>query len=261
MIAQIRTLVRYRALIETLVARELKARYRGSVLGFVWSFINPLLLLLTYGVVFGFLLPVRRSEAIEPYVLFFACGILPWSFVQSGILEGATSLVGGGSVLKKVLFPPEILPTVSVIANLCQLLLALPILLAFVLWYGRLAPSAFLFPLALAVQTVLVLGLAIGLAALTVHFRDLANILGHLLHLWFFATPILYAYGEVSGTLRQMLRLNPMSHVVVSYQQMLFEGSFDHWRGLAFAAGVALAVFAIGSFIFDRLRDSLAEEL
>lgn len=261
MIAQIRTLVRYRALIETLVVRELKARYRGSVLGFVWSFVNPLLLLLTYGIVFGLLLPVRRSDAIEPYVLFFACGILPWSFVQAGVLEGATSLVGGGAVLKKVLFPPEILPTVSVIANLCQLLLALPILLAFMLWYGRLSPAALLFPLALAVQAVLVLGLAIGLAALTVHFRDLANILGHLLHLWFFATPILYAYGEVSGPLRQALRMNPMTHIAVSYQQMLFDGTFDHWRGLAFAAGAAALVFAMGAFVFDRLRDSLAEEL
>lgn len=261
MIAQVRTFIRYRALIETLVARELKARYRGSALGFVWSFVNPLLQLLTYGLVFGYVLPGRRSEGMEPYLLFFACGILPWAFMQAGVLEGATVLVGTGSVLKKVLFPPEILPAVSVVTNLCQFLLSLPILLVFVVWYGRLSPWALLFPLPLLVQFVFVLGLALGLAALTVHFRDLANILGHLLHLFFFATPILYLYSETPGRLRTFLRFNPMTHIVVSYQQMLFDGNFDHWRGLFAAAVTAVVVFGLGAFIFDRLRDALVEEL
>ncbi len=198
---------------------------------------------------------------MEPYLLFFACGILPWSFFQAAVLEGSMVLVSSGGLLKKVLFPPEILPTVSVITNLFNFLLSLPILLFFVVWNHKLSPAALLFPLPLLIQVVLALGMALALSALTVHFRDLTNILGHLFHLWFFGSPILYVYGSVEGPFRTVLRLNPMSHIMVSYQQMLFEGSFDHWAGLGASAVAAVLVFAFGCFLFDRLRDALAEEL
>lgn len=243
------------------MSRELKARYRGSFLGFIWSFINPLLHLLTYGVVFAYVLPGQRPKEMEPYLLFFACGILPWSFFQAAVLEGSTVLVSSGGLLKKVLFPPEILPTVSVITNLFNFLLSLPILLFFVVWNHKLSAAALLFPIPVLIQVVLALGMALALSALTVHFRDLTNILGHLFHLWFFASPILYVYGSVQGPFRTILWLNPMSHIIVSYQQMLFEGRFDHWAGLAGAGAVAILVFAFGCFLFDRLRDALAEEL
>ncbi len=227
----------------------------------MWSFINPLLHLLTYGIVFAYVLPGQRPKEMEPYLLFFACGILPWSFFQAAVLEGSTVLVSSGGLLKKVLFPPEILPTVSVITNLFNFLLSLPILLFFVIWNQKLSLAALLFPIPLLIQLVLALGMALALSALTVHFRDLTNILGHLFHLWFFASPILYVYGSIEGPFRNVLRLNPMSHIVVSYQQMLFEGRFDHWVGLGGAALVAVLVFAFGCFLFDRLRDALAEEL
>jgi ABC-type polysaccharide/polyol phosphate export permease len=142
-----------------------------------------------------------------------------------------------------------------------QFLLGLPVLLAFLLAYGRLQAPALLLPLPILVQLVFTLGLALFVSALTVHFRDVQSILGHLVHLWFFATPVLYLYAEQGGSLRSVLRLNPMSHVIVSYQQMLFHGQFDHWRGLGAAALVALLVFAGGAFFFDRLRDTLAEEV
>jgi lipopolysaccharide transport system permease protein len=243
------------------VSRELKARYRGSVLGFVWSFINPLLQLLTYGVVFGYMLPGQKAKEMEPYLLFFACGILPWSFFQAAVLEGSMVLVTSGGLLKKVLFPPEILPTVSVITNVFNFILSLPILLFFVVWNHKLAPSALLIILPLLVQIIMAMGLALALSALTVHFRDLTNILGHLFHLWFFASPILYLYAATEGVFKTVLRFNPMTHIVVSYQQMLFEGRFDHWEGLLGAACVAVLTFAFGCFLFDRLRDALAEEL
>ncbi len=227
----------------------------------MWSFINPLLHLLTYGIVFAYVLPGQRPREMEPYLLFFACGILPWSFFQAAVLEGSTVLVSSGGLLKKVLFPPEILPTVSVITNLFNFLLSLPILFFFVVWNQKLSLAALLFPIPLLIQFVMALGLALALSALTVHFRDLTNILGHLFHLWFFASPILYVYGSIEGPFRNVLRLNPMSHIVVSYQQMLFEGRFDHWAGLGAAALAALLVFAFGCFLFDRLRDALAEEL
>jgi len=198
---------------------------------------------------------------MEPYLLFFACGILPWTFFEAAVLEASTVLVSSGGLLKKVLFPPEILPTVSVITNLFNFLLSLPILLFFVIWNERLSVTALLIPLPLLVQLVLALGLALALSALTVHFRDLSNIVGHLLRLWFFGSPILYLYGSIDGPFRTFLRLNPMSHIIVSYQQILFEGRFDHWAGLGGAAVAAVLVFAFGCFLFDRLRDALAEEL
>lgn len=227
----------------------------------MWSFINPLLNLLTYGIVFGYFLPVQRPKEMEPYLLFFACGLLPWTFFEAAVLEASTVLVSSGGLLKKVLFPPEILPTVSVITNLFNFLLSLPILLFFVIWNGRLSLSVFLVVLPLLVQLVLALGLALALSALTVHFRDLSNIIGHLFRLWFFGSPILYVYGTIEGPFRTVLRLNPMSHIIVSYQQILFEGHFHHWQGLGMAALAAIVVFAFGSFLFDRLRDALAEEL
>jgi len=261
LIGQIRTLVRYRLLIQSLVGRELKARYRGSVLGFFWSFVNPMLLLLTYGLVFTYMLPVGKSPAVEPYFVFLFCGILPWTWFNSSVLESAGVLIAGGNLIKKVLFPAEVLPVVSVLANLVHFLFGLPILFAFLAWKGLLGPTAALMPLPLLVQLVLTLGLALLVSALTVHFRDLQNILSHLLHLWFFGTPILYFYGEVQGPLRSVLRLNPMTHVLVSYQQMLFHGHFGHWRGLFRAGLVAALVFVVGAFLFDRLRDTLAEEV
>ena len=262
MIAQVRSLLRYRALVESLVSRELKARYRGSVLGFLWSFVNPLLLLLTYTLVFTVILPNKQPD-IQPFFLFLFCGILPWTWFQASLSESSGVLIASSNLIKKVLFPAEVLPTVCVLANLAHFLLGMPILLLFLAWQGRLAWTAVLLPLPILVQLVLTLGMALFLSALTVHFRDIQNILSHVLHLWFFATPVIYSYAAIAeGTpLRRVLRLNPMTHVIVTYQQMLFHGDVDHWRGLFLALVVGLVAFAAGAFLFDRLRDTLPEEV
>jgi ABC-type polysaccharide/polyol phosphate export permease len=247
-------------LVQSLVGRELKARYRGSILGFFWSFVNPLLLLLTYWLVFTYMLPGVRARSLEPYFLFLFVGILPWTWFQSSVAEAAGVLIAGGNLIKKVLFPAEVLPVVTVLANMVQFLLGLPILLLFLAWNGHLAPSALLMPLPLLVQLVFTLGLALFVSALTVHFRDIQSILAHLLHIWFFATPVLYAMPE-SGRLHAVLRFNPMAHVLVSYQEMLFAGTFRHGRGLALSGLAAVLTFACGAWLFDRLRDTLAEEV
>ena len=259
MLSQVRNLFRYRLLIQSLVARDLKARYRGSVLGFLWSFINPLLLLLTYGLVFTKMLPGARSAETEPYFLFLFCGILPWTWFQASIAESSGVLIAGGNLIKKVLFPAEVLTTVTVLANLAHFVLGLPILLVFLAAEGKLGPSALLLPLPILVQLVFTLGLAFFVSALTVHFRDIQSILSHVLQLWFFATPIVYFYGGIHGVFRTVLRLNPMAHVMVSYQQMLLHGDFDHFKGLALAGVAALVMYALGAFLFERLRDTLAE--
>src|SRR6266478_266159 len=137
MFANLAQLVRYRGLMQSLVARELKARYRGSVLGFLWSFINPLLLLSIYSFVFAVILPGTHSNAVEPYALFMFCGILPWTWFSSSLTEAAGSLVAGGNLIKKVLFPAEVLPIVSVLTNMVHFFLGLPILVLFLVVYQR----------------------------------------------------------------------------------------------------------------------------
>jgi ABC-type polysaccharide/polyol phosphate export permease len=255
-------LSRYRALIQSLVAREVKARYRGSVLGFFWSFINPLLLLLIYTFVFSYVLP--RGPGLEPYALFMFCGILPWTWFSSSLSESANVLMAGGNLIKKVLFPAEVLPIVTVLANLVHFLFGLPILVGFLIYYRpalQLGDLAW-FPVVVLVQLLLTLGFALILSALTVHFRDLKDILSNLLSFWFFATPIIYPMSEAPAGARVLLNLNPFTHLAISYQELLFyDGPFGHWKWLV-ALGIASAVlFLFGYFVFDRLRDSFAEEV
>jgi lipopolysaccharide transport system permease protein len=257
-------LPRYRGLIQTLVVRDLKARYRGSVLGFFWSFINPLLLLLIYNFVFSTVMPGVRPADLEPYALFMFCGILPWTWFSSSLLESSSTLLSGGNLIKKVLFPAEVLPIVTVLANMAHFFLGLPILVAFLVYYRRpLDPVELLwFPVIVAVQLVLTTGLALLLSALTVHFRDLKDLLGNLLTLWFFATPIIYPISQAPEYMRWAMNLNPMTHLAISYQEVLFYvGPHGHWRWLMSLALLAIVVFLLGYFVFDRLRDSFAEEV
>jgi lipopolysaccharide transport system permease protein len=264
MLRNFRQLLRYRGLVQSLVARELKARYRGSVLGFFWSFINPLLLLLIYSFVFTQVLPGTHPAYIEPYALFMFCGILPWTWFSSSLSESASVLINNGNLIKKVLFPAEILPIVTVLANMVHFFLGLPILAAFLVFYWRpitLAEIAW-FPVVVLVQALLTTGFALILSALTVHFRDIRDILGNLLTFWFFATPIIYPMTQAPGFARQFLNLNPFTHLAISYQEILFyPGPFGHWKWLMAIGGASIVLFFIGYFLFDRLRDSFAEEV
>jgi ABC-type polysaccharide/polyol phosphate export permease len=262
MLQNLFALIRYRGLVQSLVARELKARYRGSVLGFVWSFINPLLLLGVYSFIFTTVLP-NRVEGVQPYALFMLCGLLPWTWFSSSLTEAAGSLISGGNLLKKVLFPAEILPIVSVLANMVHFFLALPIVVVFLLLYQHVPDAAELiwFPVVLVVQVVFTSALALVLAALTVHFRDLRDILANVLTLWFFATPIIYPWFQPEvGPYRHLFNLNPFTHLAVSYQEILFfPGPFGHRRWLLALGAASVVMFLAAFWVFDRLRDSFAE--
>ena len=264
MLPSLRHVVRYRGLVASLVARELKARYRGSVLGFFWSFVNPLLLLLVYTFVFTVVLPGAHPTELEPFALFMFCGILPWTWFSSSLLESSTVLITSGNLIRKVLFPAEVLPIVTVLAGAVHFCLGLPILAGFLFYYRvPVTPTDLLwFPVVVLIQLVLTLGLALLLSALTVHFRDVRDLLSNLLTLWFFGTPIIYALSQVPPQVRQILNLNPMTHLVVSYQEVLFTpGPFTGWFQLLTVGVAAVCVFLGGFFVFDRLRDTLAEEV
>jgi ABC-type polysaccharide/polyol phosphate export permease len=263
MLRNLARLSRYRGLIQSLVARELKARYRGSVLGFFWSFINPLLLLLVYSFVFKYILPAK-FEGIQHYELFLFCGLLPWTWFSSSLIESSSVLISGGNLIKKVLFPAEVLPIVTVLANMVHFFLGLPILVAFLLYFDAPIGAVELawFPVAVLVQLIFTLGCALVLSALTVHFRDIRDILGHLITVWFFATPIIYPYMQMEAWQMKVLNANPMAHLTITFQEILFfSGPVGHWKWLLAVGLASCAFFLFGYFVFDRLRDTFAEEV
>ncbi len=261
-------LYRYRALIATLVLRELRARYRGSVLGFLWSFLNPLLLMLVYVLVFA----VYLRMPMENYAVFLFTGLLPWLWFAASLGHATGAIVASGALVKRILFPAEILPLVSVLSNLVNMLLALPLLLVFLLAFG-IRPAVWLacLPLLVALQLLLTVGLVLPLSALNVHLRDVEQILANGLVLLFFLSPVLYPVSMVPQTLRlgdalhiplrPLYFLNPVSGLIEGYQRILFFGREPHWIHLAMVTVVALTAVYAGYWIFDRLRDSLAEEV
>jgi ABC-type polysaccharide/polyol phosphate export permease len=264
LLTHLRQLLRYRALISALVARELKARYRGSVLGFFWSFVNPLLLLLIYNFVFTTVMPEARGAGIEPYALFLFCGLLPWTWFASSLLESANVLIAGGNLIRKVMFPAEVLPIVTVLAGLVHYGLGLVVLAAFFIYYGHPVSLADLpwLPVIVLIQLVLTLGLSLLIAAMTVHFRDLRDLLSNLITLWFFGTPIIYPFDRAPGSARWILNLNPFTHLAVAYQDVLFRPEpFTAWKRLLAVGAMSCLLLLIGYAVFDRLRDTLAEEV
>jgi len=259
----------FRVLVQNLVGRELKARYRGTVLGFLWSFFNPLLLMTVYTIVFGFIIQ-PRDPAFEGspwlYALFLFCGVLPWTWFSSTLLESANVLMINGNLIKKILFPAEVLPVVTVTSNLVNFLFGLPILLAFIPIFGKhFTPYVLFLPVVILVQYVFSLGFGLLISSLTVHFRDIKDILANLLTFWFFATPIVYplSFGTIakSGFLRTLLNLNPMTHIIGGYQSCLFYGELIHWKRLGVTFLFGLLMFWVGYTVFDRLRDSFPEEV
>ena len=266
MLASTGQLIRYRGLLTTLVVRELKARYRGSALGFLWSLLNPLLLLGVYSFVFGYVFVQGRAELVDPYALFLITGLFPWVWVNTSLIEGTVSLSANAGLIRKAVFPIELLPTVPVIANLVHFLLAVPVIASAML-IGRYVgkdvsgAAAVLFPLVVLVQLPLVSGLALGLSALNVHFKDVRDLLINLLQLLFFLTPILYPLEWVGfPALASAIRwVNPFTPFTLAYQDLLFRGVVPGLGVWGHMAAWSLVGWWAGSWLFGRLRPSLVE--
>ncbi len=258
MVTPLRELFVYRALIQTLVVRDLKGRYRGSALGLLWTLLNPLLHMAIYALVFSIYI---RME-MERYPAFLLCGLLPWIWLSSSLLMGATSIVEGGSLLKKVFFPPQVLPAVTVTATFVNFLLGVPLLFVLLYLFGvHLGWTLLALPLIMIAQFALTLGLTLIVSAASVRYRDIPQILGHLLTFWFFLSPIVYPVAHVPERFRSIVSLNPLTPFVVAYQDTLLYNKLSSWE--AFAAMILLGAFALwlGMLVFQRLRWSFPEEV
>lgn len=275
MIKNLRELVNYRELIRNLVVRDLKARYKSSVLGFLWSLVNPLLMMAVFSVVFTYMMP---SQAVAHFPLFVLCGILPWNFFTASLMGSTNSIVANGHLIKKVYFAREALPISTVLANLVNFMLALIVLVPMLYIAGiGLTQWALLLPLVILVQVIFTLGLALILSTLNVFYRDTAMIMDVLLLAWFFLTPVMYpidilpAQATVLGLQLPVQRLtyilNPMASLIASYRSILYGSiqggppgppAFDFFLRTTLTA---LVVLALGYWVFSRHRAMFAEEV
>jgi ABC-type polysaccharide/polyol phosphate export permease len=233
------------------------------VLGFLWSLVNPLLLLLVYATVFRFVFTPRAD--VRPYAVFLFGGVLVWGFVSAALLDAAETFRANGPLLRKTTVAPEVFPAVAVSARLTHLVLGLPILLLAIgvaSASGSLRPGWALLqlPVVLALLACAVFGMALAVSSLAVHFGDVRDLVGNLLTLAFFVTPVLYPAASVPERFRPLLWANPFASFLAGVHESAF--FFRPIPGVLWAAMAATAaVFLfVGGFVFDRLRDSIAEE-
>lgn len=254
---------RVRSLAWNLARRELRARYRGSMLGFFWSILNPLLLLGIYSIVFTVVFAPRAD--VRPYPLFLFGGILAWSFLSSSLLDAAETFKNNGPLLRKAIIAPEVFPGVSVLSQAFHFFWALPVLAAatiFCRFSGsvRVGWTAIQFAPVMLLLGLAVLGAALFVSAVSVHFQDVRNLLQSGLMFWFFASPVLYPTDGVPKSFRFWLRLNPASSYFNGIHDSIFSARWIPGIEWGAMAAVSLVSIAIGSSVFSRLRDSIAEE-
>jgi lipopolysaccharide transport system permease protein len=260
MIRLIRELYQYRGLLFSLVQRELKARYRGSFLGFLWTFLNPTLHMLVY--VLLFTVVMRNNTPNYSYFMFV--GLLPWLWFSSSVSGGASAISDRRDLMTKVRFPAQVLPSTVVVTNLCNYVLSLPLMVVLGLFYGQLPTWHIIaFPLVVLIQLVFTMALTYILAAINVTFRDLQHIVTNLLTMWFFCTPVLYQLSTMQDpTMRQIMWVaNPMVSIITSYQAMFYEHRLPDAQPLL-AVGVFSVVLLWGaSMIFESRREEFAESI
>lgn len=250
---------KYRALVFALVGRHLTSRYRGSLLGYLWSLLNPLGLMLVYTLVFRYYM---RIGGVENYSVFLFTGLLPWLWTTSSLSESTNAIVGSGHLITKSLFPAQVLPTVSVLTNLIHFLLALPVLVIFMLVAGvSLHWTWLLLPFLLVLQAFFLLGLSLLLSSLNVFYRDVQHVLGNILTLLFFLCPILYPVEQVPEQFRGIIYWNPFALFTTFYHNILLEGSLPESLHIISILGVSFLFFLLGVKVFGRYREGFAEVL
>jgi ABC-type polysaccharide/polyol phosphate export permease len=253
---------RHRGLIVNFVRRDLQARYKGSTMGVFWSIVQPLVMLILYTMVFSTILKVQvgPAEGTGVFAIYLFCGMLPWNAFQEGISRSAGVILDHSNLIKRTIFPAEILPIYVVASGLVQELIGLGILLGAVLLTAKtLSPTLFFLPVILLLQGFLTLGLAWIVAAVNVFLRDVGQLLGLVLTFWLFLTPIFYPPSLVPGSLAWILLVNPMVWVVEAYRSVILRGAIPSSTSLLALALCSSAAFLIGHRLFQRMQGAFAD--
>ncbi len=258
MIRNVRELYQYRALLWALTVRELKARYRASMLGFLWTFLNPTLSMAVYVLVFGVLMVSDTPRF--PFYIF--SGLLPWIYFASSVGAGTSAVSERRDLLTKVRFPAQVLPATVVLTNAINFLLSIPLLVGLGLVYSQWPTWHFIFiaPL-LLVQTLFTLAVTYVLSALNVAFRDLQHIIGNILQLGFFLTPVIWRIEQVKSLEQQsvVLYLNPIAALVEAWHDVFFRQRVPALEPLLAVSIVSLVMMWLSSAMFERRREEFAE--
>jgi lipopolysaccharide transport system permease protein len=260
----------YRELTRNLVVRDVKVRYKNSVLGVLWSLLNPLLMTLVFTLVFTVMTPAGSD--IHSFPVFVMCALLPWNFFSASVIGTTSSIVNNANLVNKVYFPHEIVPLATVLAELVNFCLALVILFGMIFVFGiNLTPWALLLPLAILIQIVFTLGIGFILATLNVFYRDTQQIMNVVMLAWFFVTPIFYPvsilprnyhlWGLTIDVWRWAHILNPMTSLIATYRVILYDGAPPAYDFLLRTAVTAIAFLLVGIFIFRRYSWRFAEEV
>lgn len=268
-IGRLATLWRYRTLLYNLVLRDLKARYKNSALGFLWSLLNPLAMMMIFTIISTFLF---RNNNVANYPIFLLAGLLPWNFFSISVMGGANSVVANGYLINKVYFPREVLPIATVVANLVNFLLALLVLFAVIVFFRlEFSPWIWLLPVVILIQTVFTIGIVLFLSTLQVYYRDTLLILDVVILAWFFLTPVFYpasifpkAYAIAGVTVdiqRLVYILNPMASLINMYRDLLYWGYRTDFDFFLRTSVTAIVIFAFGYWFFARHSDDFSEEV
>ena len=270
MLSQLAELWCYRELVGNLVVRDLKVRYKNSVLGIAWSWLNPLLMMAVFTIVFTIF--NRAPQDIPHYPVYILAGILPWNMFSASVVGATASIVSSSYLIKKVYFPREVLPLATVLSNMINFVIALPVFFATAWILGvRLTPWVLLLPLVLLVQVIFSVGIGLILATLNVFYRDTQIIMEVLMLAWFFITPVFWDQGilpltkEVLGVslpVRSLVYwLNPMASIIASYRDTMYWGRQPALDFFVRSAATAIIIMIVGYVVFHKYSPAFAEEL
>ena len=258
MLNKIKEILKFKNLVYNLVSKDLKVKYKGSILGFFWSLLNPLIMLIVYTIAFKYIIRIR----VENFPLFFLCGFLPWTFLSLSLSMAVNSIKDNANLVKKVYFPREILPLSIILSNLVQFLLTFVILIpALLLFKVDLGFPLLFLPLIILFQLTFKLGLALILAALNVFFSDVRHLLEIFLQIWFWLTPIIYPVSLVPERFQSLYRLNPAVIFVESYRNVLLYNKGLSLLNLLSLFLIGIIFLLLGQLIFSSYNRKFAEEI
>lgn len=258
MIGVFRNLYKYRELLKTNVKKEIRGKYKNSFLGVLWSFLNPLLQIIVYAVVFQVIL----KNPQENYAIFLCCGLIPWTFFSATVTRSAFTMIENGNIIKKVYFPREILPISIVTSEAVNFMISTIIILGFVI-FGGLGISKYilLYPLVLLAQYLLLIGISLIISSISVYVRDLQHLIGVAMQLLFYATPIVYASETIPDNFKWILYLNPMTYIINGYRDIFYNQRMIDIVSTLLLIIISIVLCIIGYIIFNKLQKGFAEQL